>query len=451
METKLHGVKAKQFKENIGFSNGLMIDSSGRSGGLAILWSHDVDVSIKLWSNTFVDLFVTMDGFSWRFTGFYGNPDRNARHFSWDLLRRLQAQYDLPWIVGGDFNDILSYTEKWGGADFNTPYVSSFREVIDDCRLLDLGFDGPRFTWRKSLNNENNVWERLDRFLGSQCWIEKFKNYKVQNLDFFGSDHRAILLHTDFSQGAGSYSRQRTPLFRFEPFWLSSNSFKENLQNIWDESTTHGSSLKSKLKYCGVALKGWSRTEFGNLRNRIEGTQKELSRLNKAHPSIINVERIKEVERKLERMLALEEYYWKQRSRADWLRGGDKNTKFFHRKATARRKKNWITKLKKGSGEWAEDEGSISREIQSYFQNIFSSSNPSWDDMEMVLASVDKLLRPDSIIWHYEKSGIYSVRSGYRLALKVVMLEDPSTIDTSSVWWRKMWKPRIPSKIKIFA
>lgn len=53
-------------------------------------------------------------------------------------------------------------------------------------------------------------------------------------------------------------------------------------------------------------------------------------------------EEIKIVERNIHNMLADEEIYGKQHSRADWLNEEDKNTKFFHHKASSRKKKNKI-------------------------------------------------------------------------------------------------------------
>ena len=50
---------------------------------------------------------------------------------------------------------------------------------------------------------------------------------------------------------------------------------------------------------------------------------------------------------------------WKQRSRIKWLREGDKNTNFFHRKATWRRNKNKIVKLKREDGSWADNREQI--------------------------------------------------------------------------------------------
>ena len=45
---------------------------------------------------------------------------------------------------------------------------------------------------------------------------------------------------------------------------------------------------------------------------------------------------------------------WNQRSRALWLKWGDRNTKFFHAIASQSRRKNWIVGLQNPVGEWQE-------------------------------------------------------------------------------------------------
>jgi hypothetical protein len=56
------------------------------------------------------------DDAGWRLTSFYGEPSSDRKHLSWDYLRSLHTAIDLPWIVMGDFNEILYSTEKEGGA-----------------------------------------------------------------------------------------------------------------------------------------------------------------------------------------------------------------------------------------------------------------------------------------------------------------------------------------------
>lgn len=62
---------------------------------------------------------------------------------------------------------------------------------------------------------------------------------------------------------------------------------------------------------------------------------------------------------------------WKQRSRIKWLREGDKNTEFFHRQATWRRKKNKIVRLKREDGTWAENNEQIHKEINEFFKGLY--------------------------------------------------------------------------------
>jgi hypothetical protein len=53
----------------------------------------------------------------------------------------------------------------------------------------------------------------------------------------------------------------------------------------------------------------------------------------------------KEFARELERLLLCEEVSWRQKSRALWLREGDKNTKLLHRVANSNRRNNTVEAL----------------------------------------------------------------------------------------------------------
>ncbi|KAL5541337.1 hypothetical protein UlMin_044597 [Ulmus minor] len=56
---------------------------------------------------------------------------------------------------------------------------------------------------------------------------------------------------------------------------------------------------------------------------------------------------------------------------------------------------------------------------------------------------------PDSFLWHYDKSGHYTVRSGYWLASNSKGIPSSSTTSHTS-WWQRFWRLRIPSKIRVF-
>ena len=59
--------------------------------------------------------------------------------------------------------------------------MQKFREVLDECGLLDLGFSGKKFTWFKNYPT-GGIWERLDRAVSTTEWVEHFPATKVQSL-----------------------------------------------------------------------------------------------------------------------------------------------------------------------------------------------------------------------------------------------------------------------------
>lgn len=75
--------------------------------------------------------------------------------------------------------------------------------------------------------------------------------------------------------------------------------------------------------------------------------------------------------------LSLDEYYWQQRAQNDWLSAGDRNSKFFHRKASLRALKNEMRGLEDARGVWRSEEDEIASIIVDYFGNIFTSSGPT--------------------------------------------------------------------------
>ena len=60
-ETKLREWSMERKKMSIGFINGLVIPSHGRSGGLALLWRKEVNVDVQSFSDRHIDAIVTED------------------------------------------------------------------------------------------------------------------------------------------------------------------------------------------------------------------------------------------------------------------------------------------------------------------------------------------------------------------------------------------------------
>ena len=95
-------------------------------------------------------------------------------------------------------------------------------------------------------------------------------------------------------------------------------------------------------------------------------------------------------------LIEKEEIYWKQRSCISWLCEGDRNTKFFHAKASTR-KKNLIVSLKEMDGTMIKLQSNIERVIIQHFSTLFQSSNPN--AIEEVVAHIPRVVTLEMNDW----------------------------------------------------
>lgn len=74
----------------------------------------------------------------------YASPTPSCRKLLWKYLDEVKGIVQGPWVIAGDFNEIISGVEKKGRTD---NFVStSFKDWIDKYASIDLGFKGQDFT-----------------------------------------------------------------------------------------------------------------------------------------------------------------------------------------------------------------------------------------------------------------------------------------------------------------
>lgn len=103
--------------------------------------------------------------------------------------------------------------------------------------------------------------------------------------------------------------------------------------------------FKMKSMESLAELKLWSNDEFKSRQNKLRQLKVKLKTIRQDYNHYDSGVEIRRTERQIDNILLDEELDWKQTSRADWLREGDKNTKFFHAKASARKRKSRISGL----------------------------------------------------------------------------------------------------------
>ncbi|KAK2639750.1 hypothetical protein Ddye_027545 [Dipteronia dyeriana] len=94
--------------------------------------------------------------------------------------------------------------------------------------------------------------------------------------------------------------------------------------------------------------------------------------------------------------------------------------------------------------------------------SILITSSGNWDvkclKHHLCNEYVDSILKiptgsnrtADTMLWHYEGNGRYTVKSGYWLGYKLMEGPRTSNVNSSSQWWIFLWNLNVPLKVKIF-
>ncbi|KAL4298113.1 hypothetical protein GQ457_12G008760 [Hibiscus cannabinus] len=282
--------------------------------------------------------------------------------------------------MGGDFNITRSPEEKLG-VTFRKGAMTDFSNFIDELELIDLPASGGKFTW--SHLREEPPFSRLDHFLISPeiigCWPSIIQQILPRGI----SDHNPITLSTPTSQWGPKP-------FKWFDQWFDD---KEPVYQL--KATCHkskGNGIMTMLRQCKSASKDWRKNRLKDdpesipsIESKCQALELEIS--NRVEP-IANSKELKKLRSKLWLCTMQEKREWLQKSRLKWFEAGDKNTKFFHLTASARRRSNYIGSLKFGES-LIYNPSEIKAAVEAHFRDMYNSSNTiPIDDINCHLNSV---------------------------------------------------------------
>ena len=90
----------------------------------------------------------------------------------------------------------------------------------------------------------------------------------------------------------------------------------------------------------------------------------------------VNMHVEKELKEELYGMLEQKELKWRQRAKENWLRDGDRNTKYFHACASQRHRKNRVERIVDRLGRTCDTTTTVEQAFVDYYQDLFKSSMP---------------------------------------------------------------------------
>ncbi|KAH0737812.1 hypothetical protein KY290_036517 [Solanum tuberosum] len=212
--------------------------------------------------------------------------------------------------------------EKLGGIGYNIRKSLEFIRVIEACGLMNLGFNGPGFTWSNQRGINFRNWKRLDRAMVNGRGLQDIPHTSITHLPSVGSDHCPLLM--EMNALPDNYSKY----FIFLNCWADQPSFVETITYCWSRPIEGYPmwTFHQKMKTLASNLSVWSKMQFGDIYAKVKDFEERVwvAEENLIHNNteehiaelhVMNADYI--------RFMKLEDSILKQKSQLQWFKEGD--------------------------------------------------------------------------------------------------------------------------------
>lgn len=412
MEPRVSSTKAKRIIRNTHYTHVAVVEARGFSGGLWCMWdAHSVKVRIISCTAQLMNVAILSNNrIEWLLTLVYASPKLLSRVSLYEYLESMKDHMTVPWLLLGDFNEVIRQEDKRGGREVRGHSVDRMRHMIEVCQLLEVDFTGPRFTWTNGQSGNLLIEKRLDQGWANEDWFSKFCKAHVQHLPRINSDHHPLLL--DLSDTGHHRLPKRS--FKFQACWMEHRDFATFMENAWQESMA-GSTYCETVRIFTEKMECWRKNIFGSLTQRRKRCEARLCgiqiALEKRRSSFLTGLEV-QLKDEYTDILQQEEIFWRQKNNMDWLQSGERNTRFFHRAMKGRRKFKPVLRLKNGDGNWIEQPEHLSDVVRSHFRKVYSIDEASVYEGEINLPKLnheDKRFLNKPVLAYEVESAIFQM------------------------------------------
>ena len=368
METKQKYAYVSGLQKSLGYDKLFTVEPNGLSGGLAVMWKDSYNVEILSSDKRIIDMKISSGPLDFFLSCIYGDPVRARRQVVWDRLVDIGLVRDTAWVLAGDFNEIMSNEEKLGGEERSESTFWGFRSMAQNCKLKEIRSSGNIFSWA---GKRESGWIqcRLDRGFGNDEWFNMFPRSHLQYSDMWASDHRPFLIR--FAHESEDHYKRR---FYFDKRMADEEGFEDLIKQSWCGAEEDDSCTVARIARCRQDIAKWKRHTSFNSKDKITRLKLDLEfEVSKLHA---NFHSMKLLRQQLATAYLDEERYWRQKCREEWLKAGDRNTRYFHNCVKGKKIQNRILMLLDELGGEHFSEGAKGYIAVEYFRDLFMSTNP---------------------------------------------------------------------------
>nr|VDD40187.1 unnamed protein product [Brassica oleracea] len=156
--------------------------------------------------------------------------------------------------------------------------------------------------------------------MGNCSWAENFPLGRCCYLRYEGSDHRPVMTYFN------STKHKHRGMFRFNRALTENEEVTELVESAWNQSPLE--TVIHNLNACRRSIIQWSKDQQNQSNLLIKKSQLALETALSAATQDCDL--IESIKTELRRAYIDKEQFWRQRSRIQLLKQGDRNTGFFH-------------------------------------------------------------------------------------------------------------------------
>ncbi|XP_026384155.1 uncharacterized protein LOC113279699 [Papaver somniferum] len=347
----------------------LVIHNSSESGkgNIWLLWSSSISDPILI-SNTKQEITVEVGGSL--ITGVHVASLAVDIRFLWDKMLEINNQ-DKPWLVIGDFNDVLSIEEKKGGRSQLKIAMLECNNCIQSCGLIQAPKSGLEFSWCNNRAGDKRNVCNLDRAFYNVKWLELHPSWGYKFSVRGISDHGVLY-------GANaSIPKLLNVSFRAFKVWLEHEGFFNLVKECW-KNQVNGNPIfifLHKLKGLKKVIIDWNWNVFGDIKKKLKKYEDAVLKASlesgRKPEDIALLNKLVTARGEQEILNHQNNEMVRKKSRVKWMKEGASHSKFFHVNMRIRQTQNSIVELENSEGSLITSQQGISNILVSYFEEKF--------------------------------------------------------------------------------